>query len=233
MRRMKLENKIRHMVRTEEMRWLRTTLAIFRRAVWAETCCCAPKVWCFQSGVRSASSPSLSKKPLLCLFLHRQRRPASSQQLQVAVACWCKVLWSHLMGGLLYWSFAPHRSWPWGRTAVVTTTSWPTLWVIIRRLPWGGAGLVLFCMCINSNLHALYLSYRLLCKREHIFFLSSSLLCLFINNNMADRLNCVFPRKWMSHAINKQHSTFLSELCGAVIFLSLSVEGNIHLALRI
>lgn len=45
---------------------------------------------------------------------------------------WLTVLISH-----------SHRSWPWGRTAVVTTTSWPTLWVIIRRLPRGRAGPIL------------------------------------------------------------------------------------------
>lgn len=47
-----------------EMGWFRTTLTIFRRALWAETCCYAPKVLCFQSRVRSTSSCSLSKKPL-------------------------------------------------------------------------------------------------------------------------------------------------------------------------
>ena len=32
--------------------------------------------------------------------------------------------------------FLPHRLWPWGRTAVVTTTFWPILWVITEPLPW-------------------------------------------------------------------------------------------------
>lgn len=52
------------MVCTVAMGWLRTTLPIFRRAVWAETCCYAPKVLCFQRRVRSTSSRSLSKRPL-------------------------------------------------------------------------------------------------------------------------------------------------------------------------
>lgn len=43
------------MVWTRVMEWLRTPLTIFRQAVWVETCCYAPKVWYFQSGVRSTS----------------------------------------------------------------------------------------------------------------------------------------------------------------------------------
>lgn len=97
-RRMRLWNEMGHPVRTVEMWWLRTTLAIFRGAVWAETCCCAPKVRCFQSRARSASPPSLSKKPVLRLFRCRLL------QLQGAVVA---DEGSHLMGGLLYWSLTP------------------------------------------------------------------------------------------------------------------------------
>lgn len=128
-----------------------------------------------------------------------------------------------------------HRSWPWGRTAVVTTTSWPTLWVVIRRLPEGGQDLSYSaCALTLTCMHSIWVpGFCVLKKIHHIFPLLSFLLCLFINHNVADRLNCVFPSKWMSRAINKEHSTFHNELCGAAISLSLPEEGNIHLALRI
>lgn len=101
--------------------------------------------------------------------------------------------------------FRSHRSWPWGRTVVVTTTSWPTLWVIIRRLPRGGAGPALFCMwrdsAITSHLHAPSGLPAFVINRTRlyhcIFFplYIIFLLCVFINQNVAGRLNCVFPHK--------------------------------------
>lgn len=134
-RRMKLWNEIGHPVCTVEMWWLRTTLAIFRGAVWAETCCCAPKVRCFQSRVRSASSPCLSQGNPFSVFsaadFCNYRSPLRPMQ--------GSLLSSHGWFTLLI--SRSHRSWPWGRTAVVTTTSWPTLWVVIRRLPGGGQDL--------------------------------------------------------------------------------------------
>lgn len=57
------------MVCSVVMEWFRTTLTIFRQAVWAETCCCVSKVLCFQSRVSSTSSGSLSKKPLSVFFV--------------------------------------------------------------------------------------------------------------------------------------------------------------------
>lgn len=226
------------MVCTVEIGWLRTTLTIFRRDLWAETCCYAPKVWCFQSTLRFTSSPSLSEKQTSLRLFHCQL--LLHREITDCRSSWWggSLLSSH--GWFTVLISRSHRSWPWGRTAVVTTTSWQTLWVIIRCVPPQRGGMTC-CICrisaINSNLHAPSEFNRNQILNVDVFFvfftLYQFLVCLFINHNMADRLNCLFPHKWMAWAINKQHSTFLDKLCRAAISLSPSEEGHIHLALRI
>lgn len=182
-RRMKLWNETGLPVCTVEMWRLRTTLAIFRGAVWAETCCCAPKVRCFQSGVRSTSSPSLSKKPGLRLFRCRLL------QLQAAVAA------DAGPPALISWVvYSIDLSLPQVVTLGKNSRGYHYILANLvssnQAAPRRGAGPVLFCMCINVNLHALYLSSRLLCLKKNppYFSLLSFLLCSSIIMWQTDRI---------------------------------------------
>lgn len=179
---MKLSNEIGHMVSTVEMWWLRTTLAIFRGAVWAETCCCVQRCDVFKAGGD--------------LHLHRLSQRDLSSVFSTSHFCNYRSPLRPMQGSLLSshgWFTLlisrSHRSWPWGRTAAVTTTSWPTLWVIIRLLPGGGQDLSYSACALTLKLHALYLSYRLLCfkKKHHIFPFYHFIIIVFVHQSWCGR----------------------------------------------
>lgn len=179
------------------MAYCRTPLTIFSLAAWVETCCYAPKVWCFQSRARSTSHclpansfemfffPYFYLLSNICwglMSLHPESHQSEQNSegfstlflflshyhlLLTNISCYnadagfslfhlqlascmlkgiyrdcCSHLYKLWLLALFSWVvycihvFLPHRLWPWGRTAVVTTTFWPILWVITEPLPW-------------------------------------------------------------------------------------------------
>lgn len=77
-----------------------------------------------------------------------------------------------------------HRSWPWGRTAVVTTTSWPTLWVVIRRLPEGGQDLSYSaCALTLTCMHSIWVPGFCVLKKNPPYFSPFIIFVVFVHQS--------------------------------------------------
>lgn len=91
-----LKNKRGHMVCKVTMGWFRTTLTIFRQGVWAETCCYAPKVLCFQ-----CSLLPLSKKPLSVFSIANSSFISVTSTILSGRCCNYRLLQQPMQGSLL------------------------------------------------------------------------------------------------------------------------------------
>lgn len=182
--------------------------------------------------------------------------PTYRQDINCIYCCNRLALSSHLMGGLLYRCFLSHRLWPSGRTAVVTTTFWPILWVITEPVPperewdllsaaamWWGPSLSHEHTCMHNKWIIGF------CMKKHrlvyiLFLLPSAVyikLVMFVARassittrqpDLHDIFNSmnifIFWYKLMSRAINKQHLIFLTIFGGQPSLPFSMGRGGIH-----